>query len=194
MQALAGPVRRFERDILATELRLEQDIADKQRQLAELRAMRANIQPFIARYAAPTRAGEDAGQPEETRPTSITDVVLNVFEEHRGQVLDVDDIHLFARENGSGASRSAVRNAINYVVRLGKVDKDEHRRGHYILRDTSTPAGTGVEVTEESANGSLREIGGGRDEPSTPPHDQGDGANLAPDPLDRVGVRAPIGG
>lgn len=42
----------------------------------------------------------------------------------------------------------AARNAINYVVRLGKVHRAA-RRGTYTLKSTSTPVAPGVDVSEE---------------------------------------------
>ena len=176
--------------------RLDEDIAEAEQRVAELRAMRASVQPFIDKYMTSgtasgtfTFAGTAGGQ----RPASLTDAVITVFEEHPNQVLDVDDTLTYVRANGVEASRDAVRNAINYAVKLKKVGRDEPRRGRYFLKDTSTPAATGVDVGEEpDEEGSSGEIGGGRDEPSTPPHDQGGGALDARIHRDRDGDRAPI--
>lgn len=183
MQSLAEPLRRLDRDIAELESRL-----------AELRAMRANVQPFIERYGAADRDDQHAEQPVETRPPSLTDEVIKVFEDRPGEVLDVDDTLAHVQDNGVHTSRVAVRNAINYAVRLGKVTRDEHRRGRYTLRDTSTPAATGVDVGEEpNSEGSSREIGGNRNG-SIPLRDQGGDAHDAQNHLDRLGDRAPIGG
>jgi hypothetical protein len=154
--------------------------------------MRKGAMPFITEYVSvEARTAHDEMVAAES--SSFVDEVLEVFRQHAGSDLDVDQVWKILQENGSQQDRDRVRNSINYALRLEKIRRAA-RRGVYTLRDTSTPAGTGAEVKEESVNGSSGEIGGGRDEASTPPHDQGGGADIAPNHLDRVGDRAPIGG
>jgi hypothetical protein len=179
--------------------RLDQDIAETERRLAELRAMRASIQPFLEQYVSPAGipSEEAFGQPT-VAPSSLTAAVVEVFKNRPGDVLDVDQVVLDLPANlesqvGVHVTRDGVRNAIHYAVRRGDLRKD--RRGRYALLDTSTPVAAGVDVNEESdSEGSSGEIGDGRDDTSAPPRDQGGGAHDAQFHLDRVGDRAPIGG
>lgn len=179
--------------------RLDQDIADTERRLAELRAMKASIQPFLEQYVSPAGipSEEAFGQPV-VAPSSLTAAVVEVFRNRPGDVLDVDQVVLDLPVNlesqvGVHVTRDGVRNAIHYAVRRGDLRKD--RRGRYALLDTSTPVAAGVEVNEEpNLEGSSRGEGGNRENGSIPLHDQGDGAGSAPMPVDRVGDRAPIKG
>lgn len=184
---LSEAIARLDRDIAEAEQRAR----DAEQRVVELHAMRASIQPFIERYVA---AAQVTAEPSVSRPASLTDEVIKVFENHPGEVLDVDEALAHVLENGVETTRVPVRNAINYAVRLGKVVRAEHRRGRYILKDTSTPAGTGVEVNGELNGSSPRERGDGRDEASAPPRDQAGSTHRVPNPFDRVGDRAPIGG
>ncbi|MCX2934929.1 hypothetical protein ORI20_32210 [Mycobacterium sp. CVI_P3] len=175
--------------------RLDQDIAEAERRLAQLRAMRESIQPFIDQYVVSGSVDElegrqvTGGEPEPAQKISLTDAVVQVFESHPDQVLLVDDV---LKELGrDDEARDATRNAIHYAVRLGKVSK-EGRRGRYILRSTSTPVAAGVEVNGELTSSSSREEGEGRDDTSTLLHDHDGGTRSVPNPFDRD--RAPIGG
>jgi hypothetical protein len=133
-------------------VRLDKDIAETERRLAELRAMRQNIQPFIETYLQVSYDADSGNATvSNTRASSLTDLVIQVFEEHPDQVLDVDDTLTFITEKGDNPSRAAVRNAINYVYRLEKIDRD-NRRGHYFLRTTPTPAEAGVDAKGEPSD------------------------------------------
>jgi hypothetical protein len=191
---LGEALSRLDQDIADAERRL----ADAERRLAELRAMRASVQPFIDRYVDAAQTEVQADEPAPARPVSFIDEVTRVFEDHPGEVLEVDDALAYVQETTPNASRDSVRNAINYAVRQGKVLRDSKRRGRYIwngLRDTSTPAATGVDVNEESdSEGSSGEIGDGRDDTSAPPRDQVGGAHDAQFHLGRAGDRAPMRG
>ncbi|WP_141564529.1 hypothetical protein [Mycolicibacterium palauense] len=178
--------------------RLDADIAAAEDRLTQLRAMRASIQPFIELYMVPeTRGDADSSRltaSDESGAASITDSVIDVFREREGETLDVDAVFEILREQGSDATRDQVRNALNYGVRLEKLDRGA-KRGHFSLKSTSAPAATGADVNEEpNKEDSSGEIGGGRDSGSTLLHDQGGAAVIPPIPLDRVGDRAPIGG
>jgi hypothetical protein len=163
--------------------------------------MRDNIQPFIEQYVTRgtlriwggdgTREATPGDEP--VSGSSFTDLVIEVLRKNPEKTFDVDDVVKVLQENGSHLDRVRVRNSLNYAVRLEKIHRGS-RRGTYTLKDTSTPAATGVDAGEEPASGSSGEIGGGRDEASTPPHDQGGRAFNAQFRLDRAGDRAPIGG
>jgi hypothetical protein len=75
--------------------RLDQDIADTERRLAELRAMRESIQSFLEQYVTPTG---HSPRVEQLAPLSaevstsghvstFTDTVVNVFKNHPDDVL-----------------------------------------------------------------------------------------------------------
>jgi hypothetical protein len=187
--------------------RLDKDIADAQARVAQaqerldeeqgvlvrLQAMRENAMPFIQQYVSHEARVAHQGLPADGGP-SFVDEVLEVFRQQSGIDLDVDQVWKILQENGSHQDKDRVRNSINYARRLGKIERGL-RRGTYTHIDTSTPVAAGVDVGEEpNAEGSSGEIGGGRDEPSAPPHDQGGGANDARIHLGRVGDRAPIVG
>jgi hypothetical protein len=171
--------------------RLDQDIADTERRLAELREMREGLKPFLDQYVSlEAIASEEAFGNATVTVTppriSLTDSVVNVFKNRPTEVLDVDEVLQALKDSGVKASSGGVRNALYYAARTGKLHK-EHR-GRFALKDTSAPAVTGADVGEEpNSEGSSGEIGGGRDDSSTPPHDQDDGAGIAPDHLGRVG-------
>ncbi len=171
--------------------RLDEDIAEAEGRLARLRAMRANITPFIEEYVETSPSTE---QPTTGVVTSFTDEVLAVFEDRPESVLDVEDVLKFMQDGGVDVTKEKVRNAVNYAAKQGRLYRLPDRRGKFTLKSTSAPAATGADVNENPFRGFSLEIGGGRDEPSTPPHDQDHGADRAPFDLDRVGDRAPIGG
>jgi hypothetical protein len=175
--------------------RLDHDIAEAERRLAQLRAMRENALQFVEQYFASTPVPAETTPPEQPSPAreSLTDAVVQVFQNRPNEVLDVDDVLNEVRNNGVEATRPGVRNAIHYAVRLEKLRKDA-RRGRFAFKDTSTPVAAGVDVGEEPSDGSSGEIGGGREDGSTLLHDQDGGAIAAPIHLDRDGDRAPIGG
>jgi hypothetical protein len=155
-------------DLSGAVARLDQDIVETERRLAELRAMRESIQGFLERYVEAGQAVPDPGPQTPTAPTrlSITDEVVRVFQmQEPGAVLDVDEVLKHLRDNGIDAKHDATRNAIYYAVRSKRLHKE--RRGRFTLKDTSTPAATGVEDNGEPYEGSPREIGGGRDGSST---------------------------
>jgi hypothetical protein len=161
--------------------RLDRDIAETEQRLANLRAMREGIQPFIEQYlrisATLSGPAESRGGPAEAQgAASITDEVTRVFHQHPDEVFELEDVVRVLRSWGSESSPIQIRNAINYVVRMHRVNKGP-RRGTYTLRDTSAPAATGADVGEEpNVEGSSVERGEGRDDTSTPPHDQDHGA------------------
>ena len=111
--------------------RLDQDIAEAERRLAELRAMRESVRPFIDQYVSLTGipSEEAFGTPTVSTTPSITDAVVQVFRDNPDLVFDVDDVWTALRNNGSDSSRVQVRNAINYVVRVGRVPNKGSRRG-----------------------------------------------------------------
>lgn len=187
--------------------RLEEDIAEAEASLAEvkerlarLQAMRDNIKPFIEQYVTKTLrvwggdGGRDVAQDAQSASGSTyVDKVVEVFRHDPDETFDVDDVVKVLEANGSRLDRVTVRNSINYAVRLGKVHRAS-RRGTYTLRDTSTPVAPGVEVNEELVSSSSREEGEGRDDTSALLHDQGGGAQDAQIHLGRAGDRAPIEG
>jgi len=150
--------------------RLDKDIADAkgrvaqaqeqldaaQSLLARLQAMRDNVLPFLTEYVS----GEARAAREESSSEggSFVDEVVEVFHQHSGTDLDVDQVSKILQENGSHQNRERVRNSVNYALRLGKIHRGS-RRGVYTLEDTSTPAATGVEVSEEPSDWLPREIG-----------------------------------
>jgi hypothetical protein len=158
--------------------------------------MRESIRPFFERYVGASSLTVQAGTITATGHASIkpslTDQVVEVFQRRPDAVLDADEVLKDLTDDGVETTREAVRNAIHYAARNNRIHKQ--RRGRFTLKDTSTPAATGVDAGEEPASGSSGEIGGGRDEASTPPHDQGGRAFNAQFRLDRAGDRAPIGG
>ena len=178
--------------------KLDRDIAETELRLVELKTMRENIRPFFARYiGASNMPVGGVGQIDSfgsSEASSMADRVMRVFEDNPDAVLDFDAvIELLANQFGTIAKRDAVRNAIHYAVRRGKIHQE--RRGRFTLKDTSTPAGTGVDVNEESNSvGSSRMEGGGREHGSTLLHDQGETALDAQLTIGRDGDRAPIGG
>ena len=131
--------------------RLDRVIAETEQRLVRLRAMRENVQPFIEQYLAtmPTiELGASENSAAATDTSSFTDEVLQVFRQRPEDALYVDDVVKVLHSKGSDASRDQTRNAINYVVRLGKVHRAA-RRGTYTLKSTSTPVAPGVDVSEE---------------------------------------------
>lgn len=139
-------VTRLDGDIAEKEAQAEAQaarLADINAELARLRAMRENIEPFYEQYLTP--APTVSLVKEEPQPTSYTDVVLDVFHQNPTGIFDVDDVWKPLLDSGSDATRDQVRNAINYVVRVGKVHRGP-RRGTYSLTDTSTPAMAEVDV------------------------------------------------
>lgn len=177
--------------------RLDHDIAAAESRLAELRAMRASVTPFIELYAAQeffTDSTPDALN-EAEQPETLADAVQRVFENAPGKVFDVDDVVAGIRRIGRSDERIQVRNSISYAIKMGRVENVAGRRGRYILKSTSTPVAAGVDVGEEpNTEGSSREEGGGRDESSIRLHGQDGDADAPLLHLGHVGNRAPIEG
>jgi hypothetical protein len=159
--------------------RLDRDIADTEHRLDELRRMREGLNPFLDQYVSleGIPSEEACGNPAITVTApriSLTDAVVNVFKSRPGDVLDVDEVVQALKNSGVKASSGGVRNALYYAARKEKLRK-EHR-GRFALKDTTAPAATGADVSgEPNAKGSPAERGDGRDEASTPPHDQDHG-------------------
>jgi hypothetical protein len=115
--------------------RLDHDILELEQRLAELRAMRKSAEPFIEQYLsrAADEPGDDEGEAAAPR-VSLTDQVVNVFENYPDEEFDVDEVTAtLLRDSGVEASREAVRNAIHYARRLGRVT--DVRRGQFKLGD-----------------------------------------------------------
>jgi hypothetical protein len=187
--------------------RLNERAAAMERGLAEIRELQKQMASLIEQAERLGRYGLAVeglpitvpSEPQEVPPTvgeaaTFTDAVITVFEQRTDAILGVDDVLEILKESRSDATKERVRNAIYYADKLGKLHRVEGRPGKFTLKDTSTPVAAGVEVGEKpDTEGFSGEIGGGRDEPSAPPHDQGGGARDARIHLDRVGDRAPIG-
>lgn len=184
--------------------RLDAEIRTTEVRLADLRLKRAGAEAFLEYMgsqtnppggsvfmpAFPARDGEGSDGPT----ASPSDAAMEVFRRHPGEVLRIDDVAEAVRASGVGLDRQQVRNGIHYATRKGWIEK-AGRRGMWILRpeNASAPAGTGAEVTEESAGDSSREMGG-TDNGSALLRG-GDECASEPQALhDHAGVRASIGG
>ena len=125
--------------------RLNKDLAEAEERVAQLRAMRDSIQPFIEQYIGeiPSLTTTELVSPtptsESQESSSITDAVVGVFQEYPDDVFDLDNVVKVLRSKGSGAEPIQIRNAINYVVRMGRVHRGP-RRGTYTLRSDSSTA------------------------------------------------------
>lgn len=103
---------------------LDSEIADLEGRLDGLRAMRAAAVAFAADYLP-------AFPPPVSGRVTFTGDVVRVFESRPLEVLDVDDVMDGLRWLGREPSRVGVGNAIQYAIRLGKVDVVH--RGGYVL-------------------------------------------------------------
>jgi hypothetical protein len=190
---------------------LDGEISAAETAVVRLREMRGTIQALVDRYTAEesirvpqvhyfeTTMPAAVTEPQKVADsaTSYTDKVIEVLREHSGTVFGVDDVVKSLQDKGSQLDRDRVRNSLNYAVKLGKVNRGARRGSYYFGKpiDTSTPVAPGVDVNGESeSEGSPRERGEYRDEPSIPPHDQAGSADPARFSPDRTGGRAPIGG
>lgn len=187
-------VERLNRDIADAEARVTEarDRLDvEQGTLARLQAMRENVMPFIKEYVS-DEARRSRGEADDGG-SPFVDEVIEVFRQRPNEILDVDAVVAALGVDDPEGSRARVRNALNYGVRLDKLERGT-KRGVFTLKSTSTPVAAGVEVDEELIDSSSGEEGEGRDETSALLHDQTGGTSRVPNPFDRVGNRAPIGG
>lgn len=184
---------------------LNDSAAALEKRLADIRALQKDIVRIINEAERLARQGIEVDAipaTVRTEPqgasaagvTTFTDAVIAVFEQRPQAHLGVDDVFESLRESRTDATKDRVRNALYYADNQGKLHRVKGRRGKFTLKDTSTPVAAGVDVGEESTSGSSGEIGGGRDESSTPPRDQGGVAFNTQFHLNRAGDRAPIGG
>jgi ribosome recycling factor len=115
---------------------LDQDILEAERHLAELRALRENMQQLlkyaadVARTAAPVQQSAST-----TAKTSLTDQVVQVFEDDPGAVLEVDDVIRQLERNDVVATPESVRNAVYYAVNTDRLTRQG--RGKFTLKKTS---------------------------------------------------------
>ncbi|EJO88587.1 hypothetical protein [Mycobacterium colombiense] len=184
---------------------LNETAAGLEKRLAEIRDLQKQIVAIVkqaerlSRYDLVVEGASTTvpSEPHEALPTvgegaTFTDAVIAVFEQRPAAILGVDEVLEILQGSRQDATKERVRNALYYADKQGKLHRGH--RAKFSLKDTSTPAATGVEVNEELNGSSSREIGGGRDEASTPPGDQGGAASNAQFHLGRLGDRAPIGG
>jgi hypothetical protein len=145
---------------------LDQDIADAEARLADLRRMRESIQPFIERYVGATgRSTAPSLQKPTTKAGKFASEVIEACRQQPESVFDVDDVLATLLQSGSDASKEKVRNALYYMARHKKGIR-RTQRGTFTLMDTSVPAVTAVEVNGESHEDSSGETGDSRDETS----------------------------
>jgi hypothetical protein len=134
------------RDALA---RLDQDIADAERRLAELRRIRDGAEPFLAymetAFASSNSASQSVTQAEPTHAT-LADRVADIVKTRAPDQLSVDDVLTELRESGVETDATSTRNALYYAARRKGLRKVG--RGRFTL-DDSAPAATGAEVNEE---------------------------------------------
>ncbi|SBS78740.1 hypothetical protein MHPYR_60228 [uncultured Mycobacterium sp.] len=126
--------------------RLNRDIAEAEERVAQLRAMRDSIQPFIEQYMGvstktPIIAGVFVTDPDDDHQesSSITDEAFGVFRDYPDEVFDLDNVVKVLRSRGSDSGPVQIRNAINYMVRIGRVHRGP-RRGTYTLLPHSSTA------------------------------------------------------
>lgn len=187
---------------------LDETAAGLEKRLAEIRDLQKQIEGIIreaerlsSRYgiAGEIIAATAPSEPQEPSATggeevTFTDAVIGVFEQRPGHLLRVDDVLEKLQESRTDATKDRVRNALYYAEKQGNLHRPKGRPGTFTLRDTSTPVAAGVEVSGEPYEGSPREKGEGRDDTSALLHDQNGSTRRVPNPFDRVGNRAPIGG
>jgi hypothetical protein len=149
---------------------LDQDIADAEARLADLRRMRESIQPFIERYVGATgRSTVPSLQKPTTRAGKFASEVIEACRQQPESVFDVDDVLATLLQSGSDASKEKVRNSLYYMARHKK-GICRTQRGTFTLMDTSTtPAAIAVEVNGESYEDSSGETGDSRDDTSASP-------------------------
>lgn len=120
-------------DLTGLAARLDQDIVDAERHLAELRGMRENIDPLLKYAATHASAPEPVAQSQETSTKpSLTDMVVRVFVNDPGSELDANTVIARLKDDGVEiANIESVRNAIYYGASSGRLRKTG--RGSFAL-------------------------------------------------------------
>lgn len=163
-------------DLVGMIAQLDQEISSLEAELLRKRAARNGAVALLAYVddekvvppvvADPTShsGGDDLKWEEPAAQPS--EIVLNVFREHRGQVLSIDDVEREANDPTGSLNRERIRNAAHYLVRKNKLERAG--RGKFVLKNASAPEAPGAEGTESTGDSTsdssdATQIGGGTD-------------------------------
>jgi hypothetical protein len=137
--------------------RLDAEIAEIERKLADLKFKRSGAEAFLLYMASSTtdspQSAESAApaspRPPESRfygggPVVVnqTDIVMAEFNAHPDDILTVDQIEKLVNMHGHKLDREQVRNAIHYCSRKGLVESGG-QRGFWRLKNSENPPHTG---------------------------------------------------
>jgi hypothetical protein len=134
--------------------RLDAEIAATEAKLADLRLKRTGAEAFLvymnlpdrpARPASATQqAAEEPARPRRSPSSSgQADAILSLFQPDI--LITVDDALAEVRRQGYELTREQTRNALQYLVRTGRIESV--KRGVWRLRNSEGPAGAGPSVS-----------------------------------------------
>jgi len=166
--------------------RAQEDVVRAQHALNELKVQRRGATYFVdflkrrahelaPRAVPPTEPSRVPPSAGEASGESVIDSVMAVFEANPMVVLTIDSVLDQLARRGSELDRTQIRNGIHHAVRKGWIEK-AGKRGTWVYRNASAPAGTRAEEGKESTSGSLWEKKGESDESSELPRGGGEPA------------------